>query len=66
MTLDPIWMLADITNALMGIPNLIALLGLRKVVISETRKYFQAKETAETAIISESIQELNEGYTADF
>ena len=62
MTLDPIWMLADITNALMGIPNLIALLGLRKVVISETRKYFQAKETA---FVSESIQELNEGYTAD-
>lgn len=63
MTLDPIWMLADITNALMGIPNLIALLGLRKVVISETKKYFQVKETV---VAAEGIQELNEGYTADF
>ena len=56
MTLDPIWMLADITNALMGIPNLIALLGLRKVVISETKKYFQAKETV---VAAEGIQELS-------
>ena len=55
MTLDPIWMLADITNALMGIPNLIALLGLRKVVISETKKYFQVKETV---VAAEGIQEL--------
>ena len=52
MTLDPIWMLA---NALMGIPNLIALLGLRKVVISETKKYFQVKETV---VAAEGIQEL--------
>lgn len=40
LTLEPIWLMADITNALMIIPNLIALLGLRKVVISETKKFF--------------------------
>ena len=40
----------------MGIPNLIALLGLRKVVISETKKYFQAKETV---VAAEGIQELS-------
>ena len=31
-------------NALMIIPNLIALLGLRKVVISETKKFFDREE----------------------
>ena len=40
LTLDVIWILADIVNGLMAIPNLIALLALRKVVVAETRKYF--------------------------
>lgn len=44
LTLEPIWLMADITNALMIIPNLIALLGLRKVVISETKKFFDREE----------------------
>jgi len=41
LTLDVIWILADIVNGLMAIPNLIALLALRKVVVAETRKYFE-------------------------
>lgn len=41
LELQPIWLLADITNACMAFPNLIGLLGLSGVVISETRKYFQ-------------------------
>lgn len=44
LTLEPIWLLADITNALMIIPNLIALIGLRKVVIGETHNYFDNME----------------------
>ncbi|MGF0032471.1 alanine/glycine:cation symporter family protein [Bariatricus sp. SGI.154] len=44
LTLEPIWLLADITNALMIIPNLIALIGLRKVVVDETEKYFDREE----------------------
>ncbi|HOW15463.1 sodium:alanine symporter family protein [Methanosarcina sp.] len=43
-TLDVIWVLADIVNGLMAIPNLIALLALRKVVTSETRQYFDGLE----------------------
>lgn len=39
--LDLVWIIADIVNALMAIPNLIGLLGLRKVIISETRAYFK-------------------------
>ena len=38
--LDMVWMIADIVNALMSLPNLIALLVLSPVVISETKKYF--------------------------
>jgi AGCS family alanine or glycine:cation symporter len=40
LTLDVIWVLADIVNGLMAIPNLIALLALRKVIKAETRQYF--------------------------
>ena len=40
----------------MVILNLIALLGLRKVVISETKKYFTQKESI---TIPEIIQELD-------
>ncbi|ATU98649.1 MULTISPECIES: alanine/glycine:cation symporter family protein [Aeromonas] len=38
--LDMIWLLADIVNGLMAVPNLIGLIGLRHVVIAETRAYF--------------------------
>lgn len=38
--LNTIWILADIVNGLMAIPNLIGLLLLRHVVIDETRAYF--------------------------
>jgi alanine or glycine:cation symporter, AGCS family len=38
--LDFVWLLADTLNALMAIPNLIALLLLSPVVLSLTRKYF--------------------------
>ena len=34
-----VWTVADIFNALMAIPNLIALLLLSKVLVSETNKY---------------------------
>ena len=60
MTLEPIWMLADITNALMVIPNLIALLGLRKVVISETKKYFNQKDSLTIPEISETPEGFQE------
>ena len=40
LELQAIWVLADIVNGLMAIPNLIALLGLSGVIVAETRKYF--------------------------
>ena len=39
--LNLIWIISDIVNGLMAFPNLIALIGLRKVVIEETKDYFQ-------------------------
>ncbi|OOF70963.1 alanine/glycine:cation symporter family protein [Rodentibacter caecimuris] len=40
LPLNLIWILADIVNGLMAFPNLMALIGLRNVVIEETRDYF--------------------------
>ena len=55
LKLDVIWILADIVNGLMAIPNLVALIGLSGVVVSETKLYFEhvkqiemKKETGET------------------
>jgi alanine or glycine:cation symporter, AGCS family len=39
LSLPLVWSLADITNGLMAIPNLVALLVLNKVLVSETKKY---------------------------
>lgn len=39
MKLDLVWALADVMNGLMAAPNLIGLLGLSGVIISETRKH---------------------------
>lgn len=40
MQLDLVWLIADVMNALMAIPNLIALLLLSPVIFRLTRKYF--------------------------
>ena len=48
LKLEAIWILADIVNGLMAIPNLIALLALSGVVVAETKLYQQhLKETKE-------------------
>lgn len=41
LKLEAIWILADIVNGLMAIPNLIALLALTGVVVAETKDYLQ-------------------------
>ncbi|MDO5598220.1 MAG: sodium:alanine symporter family protein [Acidaminococcus sp.] len=47
LKLEAIWVLADIVNGLMAIPNLIALLGLSGVVVAETKKYLQHEKEEE-------------------
>ncbi|MDR1535284.1 MAG: sodium:alanine symporter family protein [Planctomycetota bacterium] len=41
LPLDVVWLVADITNGLMAFPNLIALIALSGVVVSETHAYFK-------------------------
>lgn len=41
LKLNTIWILADIVNGLMAIPNLIALIALREVIVTETNFYIK-------------------------
>ena len=41
LKLEMVWVIADIVNGLMALPNLIALLALSPVVIFETKKYMK-------------------------
>ncbi len=41
LTVSAVWTIADIFNALMALPNIIALLALSGVVAKETKQYFQ-------------------------
>ena len=42
--LDIVWGIADIFNGLMAFPNLIGLLALTPIVVSETKKFLEAKK----------------------
>ena len=39
VALDLVWLIADTLNALMAIPNLVAVLLLSNVIVNETKKY---------------------------
>ncbi|MBE6048969.1 MAG: sodium:alanine symporter family protein [Clostridium sp.] len=41
LSLDLVFIIADIVNGLMALPNLIGLIGLSKVVVEETESYFK-------------------------
>lgn len=54
VALDVIWDIADILNALMAIPNLLAVLLLSPVIVKETKKYLDdldAKDDTEIPMI---------------
>ena len=42
LSLDLIFTIADIVNGCMAFPNLVGIIGLRKVVIKETEEYFES------------------------
>ena len=48
VNLGLIWKVADITNALMAVPNLIGIIGLSKVVSKATKEHFAKKKEAAT------------------
>ncbi|MBN2012631.1 sodium:alanine symporter family protein [candidate division KSB1 bacterium] len=43
MKLDLVWSIADVFNGLMAVPNLIGLLALSGIIVSETNKHFYNK-----------------------
>ncbi|WP_117235385.1 alanine/glycine:cation symporter family protein [Vibrio maerlii] len=49
LQLDTIWVIADIVNGLMTIPNLIGLIALRQVVAQETQSFFNSFRTDKLA-----------------
>lgn len=54
VALDVVWDIADILNALMAIPNLIAVLLLSPIIVKETKKYLDdldAKDATEIPVI---------------
>lgn len=54
VALDVVWDIADILNALMAIPNLLAVLLLSPVIVKETKKYLDnldAKDDTEIPVI---------------
>lgn len=54
IALDLVWLIADTLNALMAIPNLVAVLLLSNVIVSETKKYLNdidAKDTTPVPVV---------------
>ena len=54
ISLNLVWTIADILNALMALPNLVAVLLLSNVIVEETKKYINnldAKDDTEIEII---------------
>lgn len=43
LKLETVWRVSDIMNGLMAFPNLVGLIGLSAVIVSETNKYFYKK-----------------------
>jgi len=43
LKLETVWRVSDIMNGLMALPNLVGLIGLSAVIVSETNKYFYKK-----------------------
>ena len=41
LKLEMIWIIADIVNGLMALPNLVALIALSGVIVAETKSYFE-------------------------
>ena len=59
MTVAAVWNIADIFNALMAIPNLIALLALSKVMVKETKAF------TEKLNVEEKNQRILKGMNAE-
>ncbi|WP_261833114.1 alanine/glycine:cation symporter family protein [Vibrio ishigakensis] len=52
LQLDMIWLIADIVNGLMAVPNLIGLIALRQVVIAETKLFFDKLKPMDGKVVT--------------
>ncbi len=59
LKLETVWYIADIANGLMVIPNLIALLGLRRVVLSETARFIAEQQASQAQEALQAKPQLN-------
>ena len=58
VSLNLVWLIADTLNALMAIPNLIAVLALSPVIVSETRRYIHnldAKDHTPVPVLKKTV-----------
>lgn len=62
VSLDVVWLLADVLNGLMAIPNLIGLLGLSGIIVMETKRFKakieeekEAEKLGKTAPVDSSV-----------
>ncbi len=59
LSLDLVFIIADIVNGLMALPNLVGLIALRHVVINETNEFFE-KLNEESKIAKDNKLQVNE------
>ena len=64
LTSDIVWSISDISNALMAIPNLIAVVGLSGVVLKITANYFQRQRGISVEPMLSVYPELNAEFIA--
>ena len=59
LQLEAVWLIADIVNGLMALPNLIAIVALSGVVVAETKAYFEHLQERKQQSV-ESIQAMED------
>ncbi len=57
---DFVWLISDMTNALMALPNLIALIGLSGLLIKITKNYFERRKGNDVAPMLSAYDDVNE------
>ena len=59
LQLEAVWLIADIVNGLMALPNLIAIVALSGVVVAETKAYFEHLQQSKLQSV-EAIQAMED------
>lgn len=54
ISLNTVFLIADISNGLMALPNLIAIISLRHIIIAETEAYFKINKNTSNRLLKET------------